>query len=264
MKQFPGQSFFRLSQIILTTVLWLGCANTLLAGEAMVAVASNFSETLKVLAKAFAQESGHRVTVIPGSTGKLYAQVNHGAPFDAFFSADVRRAQLLEKHNLALPGSRFTYAIGKIVLWSPDADYIDAHGAALSNQPYKHIAIANPKLAPYGKAAQEVLKAFNLWQSLPGQLVQGENIAQTYQFVKSRNASLGFVALSQLKKPGQAIEGSFWLVPQTMYTPIEQQAVQLKDNPTAQQFITFVQSDAAIEIIKSYGYDVPARVKNAQ
>jgi molybdate transport system substrate-binding protein len=228
-----------------------------IADEIRVAVASNFRDAIKTIARRFETNTGHEVTLIFGSTGKHYAQIKHGAPFDAFFAADVRRPKLLEKEGAALPASRFTYAIGRIVLWSPKPGYIDAAASVLKQKPFRYLAIANPRLAPYGRAAQEVLQAYGLWDGLRGQLVRGENISQTYQFVKSDNAELGFVAYSQIKRPNQAIEGSFWEAPQALYTPIEQQAVLLKKNQTAQEFLSFARSEEALNIIRDFGYDTP-------
>ncbi len=228
-----------------------------IAEEIWVAVASNFTDAITSIAKRFEASKNHTVTLIFGSTGKHYAQIKNGAPFDAFFAADVRRPELLEKEGVALPGSRFTYAMGKVVLWSPKTGYVDPEASVLERGEFHHLAIANPKFAPYGKAAQEVLQARGLWGRLSGRLVRGENIGQTFQFVNSGNAELGFVAYSQVKRPNQPIEGSFWEVPQALYTPIEQQAVLLKDNEAARGFLSFVRSDEALKIIRDYGYDTP-------
>lgn len=227
-----------------------------MASEIRVATASNFSETLKTLAQYFERKTAHKVTVISGSTGKLYAQIKHGAPFDAFFSGDIKRAELLDEQNIAVADSRFTYAVGKLVLWSPATDYIDQQGKVLREKQYHYLAIANPKLAPYGKAAQELLHKLNLWDSLQGRMVRGENIGQTLQFVKSGNAQLGLVAYSQIKRAEHSIEGSFWEVPETFYTPIKQQAVLLKDNEPTREFYTFVKSSEARTIIRSFGYSI--------
>jgi len=230
------------------------------SGEIRVAVASNFSPVMKSLAKRFEANTHHTITLIFGSTGKHYAQIKHGAPFHAFFSADAERATRLEEEGDAVAGSRFTYAIGHIVLWSPETDYIDANGKVLESTRYRHLAIANPKLAPYGKAAQEVLQTMGLWSAKQASLVRGENIGQTFQFVKSGNAELGFIAYSQIKKPEQfeqKIAGSLWLIPKQLYTPILQQAVLLQDNPIAREFLSFVKSEASQSIIQAYGYSTP-------
>ena len=227
------------------------------ADEIRVAVASNFADTLREIAGRFEQQSGHRVTLVSGSTGMHYAQIRNGAPFDAFFAADMKRPRLLEEEGATLADSRFTYAVGKLVLWSPNADYVDPAGELLEQGDFRHLALANPKLAPYGRAAREVLEQRHQWQDLQGRMVRGENIGQTFQFVKSGNAELGFVAHSQVKRPGHPIEGSFWEVPQSLYTPIEQQAVLLKDNDAARAFLSFVKSDESLEIIRGFGYGTP-------
>ena len=227
------------------------------AQEIRVAAASNFSDAITALAERFEVDTGHKVTLIFGSTGKHYAQIKHGAPYDAFFAADKKRPEILEQEGLALPESRFTYAIGKIVLWSPGAGVVDTNGKVLEQGRFRHLAIANPKLAPYGKAAQQVLQARGLWDILKGKTVRGENIGQTFQFVSSGNAEMGFVAYSQVQRPGRTNEGSFWEVPQSQYAPIEQQAVLLKENDVARAFLLFVKSDQSKEIIHRYGYGTP-------
>jgi len=227
------------------------------AEQARVAVASNFSVAITTLAERFEANTGHEVTLVFGSTGKHYAQIRNGAPFDSFFAADSRRPELLEKEGMALPGSRFTYATGKLVLWSPKAGYVDAEGRVLEHGAFRYLAIANPKLAPYGKAAREVLHARGVWDALKAKTVRGENIGQAFQFVKSGNAELGFVALSQVQRPGQPPEGSWWEVPQAIYAPIEQQAVLLKENTAARAFLSFVKSDKSRGFIRSFGYGTP-------
>ena len=224
------------------------------AGEIRVAVASNFSKAITDIAGQFEKHTGHEVKLIFGSTGKHYAQIRNGAPFDAYFAADTRRPELLEQEGLALPGSRFTYATGKLILWSPLEAYVDSRAEVLGKNDFHHLAIANPGLAPYGKAAQEILQAYGLWESLQRRMVRGENIGQTFQFVKSGNAELGFVAYAQVKSPGQPVEGSWWEVPQGLYTPIQQQAVLLKEGEVARAFMAFIQSDEAAKIIRGYGY----------
>lgn len=227
------------------------------AEQMRVAVASNFADAMAAIARRFEAATQHVVALSTGSTGKLYAQIRNGAPFDAFFGADVRRPQLLEQERVAVPGSRFTYAVGRLVLWSPQPGYVDPEGRVLQRGAFRHLAIANPVLAPYGKAAQEVLQARGLWDALSGRLVRGENIGQTYQFVSTGNAELGFVAWSQVMRPGQTLAGSLWRVPQALYNRIEQQAVLLQDKPAAREFLAFVRSDEALKIIQDYGYDRP-------
>jgi len=227
------------------------------ATEIRVAVASNFKETIATLAQRFEANSDYKVTLSFGSTGKHYAQIKNGAPFDVFLAADVRRPKLLEEEGVAVSGSRFTYAIGKIVLWSPNKDSIDADVKVLEYDEFRYLSIANPKLAPYGLAAKEILLARNLWDRLSKKIVRGENVAQAFQFIKSGNAELGFVAYSQIKSPKHKIDGSFWVVPQVLYTPIKQQAVIIKDSEAAREFISFVRSKEALKTIRDYGYDTP-------
>jgi len=239
-------------KIILLSIL---INSPVIAGEARIAVASNFTNTIEAIAKRFQKISGDQIILVFGSTGKFYAQIMNGAPFDAFFSADTRRPALLEQQGIALPDSRFTYAQGKIVLYSPN--YLDTNVAVLKKQQYRYLAIANPKLAPYGAAAKQVLEKLGIWNSLRFKMVRGENIGQTYQFVISGNAELGLVALSQIKTPGRTINGSYWEIPAKLYQPIKQQAILISPNPVAKAFMEFVQSDEAKTIIQSFGYETP-------
>jgi molybdate transport system substrate-binding protein len=243
-------------KLLLATATLL-VASQATANEIRVAVASNFTRAIGMVAKVFEADSGHKVILASGSTGKHYAQIMNGAPFDAFFAADLVRPKLLEQEGLTVPGSRFTYAIGKLILWSPEAALVDAKGRVLEHGEFRHLAIANPKLAPYGLAAREVLQKRGLWDDMSKRLVRGENIGQTFQFVASGNAELGFVARSQLMRPGFEIEGSHWDVPAELYTPIEQQAVLLKDSEAARAFMSFVRSEEAIRIIRDHGYETP-------
>jgi len=226
-----------------------------MADAIRIAVASNFSEPAREIAARYQQRSGQQLILIFGATGKHYAQIKHGAPFDIFFAADARRPRLLEEEGVAIAGSRFTYARGRLVLWSPREGFVDKQGRVLETGQFTRLAIANPKLAPYGRAAQEVLQAKGLWNALRQRMVRGENISQTYQFVKSGNAEMGFVAYSQILRSNQPIAGSYWLIPQTLYQPIEQQVVLLKDNSTIRDFIAYVQGSEAQTIIRTYGYD---------
>lgn len=231
-----------------------------------VAVATNFVTTLQTLASRFETETGHTVTLASGSTGKHYAQISHGAPFDIFFAADERRPALLEKDGIAVPGTRFTYAQGRLVLWSPDEKLIDVNATVLNTGNFRKLAIANPKLAPYGLAAKEVLQTRGLWKKLQTRLVRGENIGQTFQFVRTENAPLGFVAAAQVFTNTSAddgsennkVAGSYWEPPQSLYTPIIQQAVLIKDTPTARAFIEFVKKDEARALIQKHGYHTPS------
>lgn len=226
------------------------------AAEIRIAVASNFGPAMQVIARRFESRTGHEVILIFGSTGKQYAQIKHGAPFDAFFSADSQRPKQLEQDGVAVAGTRFTYAVGKLVLWSPVSGYVDPSGDVLKTGDFKHLAIANPELAPYGIAAQQVLQSRGLWEPLASRLVRGESIAQAFQFVNSGNAELGFVAYAQIKKPGK-LQGSYWDIPQSLYSPIEQQAVLLRDSEPARAFLQFIKSWEALKIIGVFGYQAP-------
>ncbi len=229
------------------------------AAEIRVGVASNFASTLAVLAERFEQQSGHRILLSSGSTGKLYAQIKHGAPFDLFFAADLERPQRLEKEGDGVPGTRFTYAIGRIALWSRDPDLVDETGSALNTGSFRKLAIANPATAPYGLAAKQTLERLGVWQALQPKLVSGENIAQTYQFVASGNADLGFVALPQLLSKKSA-NGSMWEVPTTYYRPIEQQALLLRKSrqpAAAKAFLAYIRGEGTREILSRFGYAVP-------
>ena len=226
------------------------------AGEIRVAVASNFADTIRVLTRRFEAETGHRVLLVFGATGRHYAQIRHGAPFDAFFAADVRRPLLLEREGAALAGSRFTYAVGKVVLWSPKPGLVDGDGDVLESDRFRFLAIANPKLAPYGRAARQILQKRGVWKRLRGRMVRGENAGQTYNFVKSGNADLGFVAYSFIRRPDEPAGGSMWLPSPALYDPIEQQAVLLRDSEAARAFFRFVQGKKARMIIRRFGYGV--------
>jgi len=228
------------------------------AADLHIAVATNFNRTATALARSFEQQNEHSVRLVFGSTGKHFAQITHGAPFEVFFAADERRPALLEKNGLAVPGTRFTYAQGRLVLWSPDAERVDTKGDVLINGDFRKLAIANPKLAPYGFAAREILQAHGLWKKLQPRLVRGENIGQTYQFIRTGNAQLGFIAAAQIFTDGNLPDtGSYWVPPQSLYTPVIQQAVLIKDTPAARAFIRFVKSDIARKIIQQHGYDTP-------
>lgn len=222
--------------------------------EVRVAVATNFAEVMEELAERFEAASGHAVLVSPASTGAHYAQIRNGAPFDVFFSADRERPELLEQEGFGVAGTRFTYATGRLALWSPDPGLVDDAGAVLATGAFRYLAIANPELAPYGAAARQVLEQRGLWDGIQDRLVRGQDIGQAYAFVSSRNAELGFVALSQIQRPGAEVEGSWWLVPESGHDPIEQQAVLLADTPAAREFLDFVRGEEATALIRSFGY----------
>src|SRR6185436_4717794 len=180
------------------------------AADVHVAVAANFAAPAKSLAAIFEKQSGHQTVLSTGSTGKFYAQITTGAPFDVLLSADTETPGRLDTEKLAVVGQRFTYALGKLVLWSPGT-MVDGRGDVLRSQAFRRLSIANPRLAPYGAAAQQVMEQLGIWNSSQGRLVLGENIAQAYQFVSTGNAELGFIAYSQIRDPGKATSGSFWL-----------------------------------------------------
>ena len=230
------------------------------ADEALLAVAANFADVIGELQPLFEKESGHTLKATIGSSGKIYAQIRNGAPFDVFLSADQERPALLEKEGGAVNGSRFTYAVGRLTLWSADAGLVGKDGeAALKSPEIRHVVIANPKLAPYGQAAREALETLGLWEELKDRIVMTENIGQAFAAVATGNAELGFVALSAVVSPANTLEGSRWDVPAGRYQPIRQDAVLLdhgKDNPAAPAFLQFLQSDAALEVIERYGYGV--------
>ena len=232
----------------------LGCTEPLAPERTVtVAVASNFAPTARELATAFEQQTGHRITLAPGSTGKHFAQIQNGAPFDAFLAADRERPAQLEQAGRIQSDTRFTYARGRLALWSPRTDWVDANGSVLNDTAIRHLALANPRLAPYGRAAEQVLRARGQWMPLQPRLVQGENIAQALLFVDSGNAELGFVAAAHI----QGRTGSHWLVPETLHDPIEQQAVLLSTHPVAREFLNFLQSEPARHLIRDAGYHVP-------
>ena len=243
----------RASILIFVVISSLLASAVGLAAELRIAVASNFMTAGHALAEQFEADTGHLVKLSFGSTGKHFAQIRHGAPFDLFLAADRLRPETLEQAGLIVPGSRFTYALGQLVLWSPDPDQIDREGAILKSGDYRYLSVANARLAPYGRAAAELIAALGLQRQLQGRMVRGESVGQAFQFVKSGNAELGLVAYAQVK--GQS--GSHWLVPEALYSPIEQQAVQLKATAVASAFIAFLQSEPALEIIRRYGYRTP-------
>lgn len=253
----PGIPLLRITSTLLLFLAGLVFPGKALTGEIHVAVASNFTATMRLLAARFEAQSDHVVVLLPGSTGKHFTQIMNGAPFDAFFAADVKRPERLEAEGRIIPGSRFSYAIGKLVLWSPDPELVDRDGAVLESGTFRRLAIANPRLAPYGRAAQQFLESRGILKSLQPKLVRGENISQAFQFVASGNAELGLVALSQLMQSGTQPAGSRWQVPGTLHAPIEQQAVLLSDSKAAADFMKFAKSESARAIIRNSGYGIP-------
>lgn len=228
-----------------------------LAEEVQVAVAANFTAPIQAIAPAFAKDTGHTLVAAFAATGQLYAQIQNGAPFEVYLAADDSTPAKLESAGLGIAGSRFTYAMGSLVLWSAKADYIDGSDAVLKANQFQHLAIANPKAAPYGLAATQVLDKLGLRAALQSKLVEGQSITQALQFVSTGNAELGFVALSQVFKEGQLSSGSAWIVPETLYAPIRQDALLLKQgqhNPAARALLEYLQGPQAAAIITSYGY----------
>jgi len=226
-----------------------------LAAELSIAVAANFAGPLQAITEAFEADSGHQITVSPGSSGRLYAQIINGAPYDIFFSADQEKPQLLIEAGLADPESRVTYAEGSLVLWSysEDIEPLDA----LRNIAIENLAIANPRLAPYGQAAMEVLLKFEISDEYESRLVLGENINQVFQFVTTGNADAGFIALSQLSSSEELPKGRGWIVPPNLHEPIRQDAVIIrssKNSGVAEDFMSFMQSNAGKEMISRFGY----------
>lgn len=230
------------------------------AAEVQVAVAANFTAPMQAIAAEFEKDTGHKAMVAFGATGKFYAQIHNGAPFEVFLAADDATPTKLESEGAALAGSRFTYAIGTLVLWSATPGYVDDQGAVLKKDQFKHLALANPKTAPYGVAAQAALAKLGIAEEdLKGRLVLGENITQTHQFVATGNAELGFIALSQVYRDGKVASGSAWIVPAEYHAPIRQDAVILakgQDNPAAAALVDYLKGPKATALIRSYGYDL--------
>lgn len=244
--------------ILLAALACAGASPSSHAAEVRVAVASNFSAPMQKIAKAFEKKSGHKITLAFGATGKFYAQVKHGAPYELLLAADAATPARLVAEGLGVPGTTFNYATGRLVLWSAQASLVDANGAVLTNGGFAHLAIANPRTAPYGAAAVDVLRKLRLLDGLKSKLVQGENIAQTYQFVKTGNAALGFVAMSDLYRGGSFTGGSAWVVPAGLHVPIRQDAVVLTKgagNPAARELAAFLRSEDARRIIRFHGYE---------
>ena len=234
-------------------------AGAVSAEEVQVAVAANFAAPMQAIAAAFEKDTGHKARLAFGSSGKFYAQIKNGAPFQVLLSADAATPARLEQEGMTVAATRFTYAVGRLVLWSAQAGAVDARGEVLKQGDYKHVAIANPKVAPYGAAAVEVMQRLGVAEAVRPKLVQGENIAQTHQFVASGNAELGFVALSQVTRDNKLTGGSAWIVPANLHAPIRQDAVILaagKGNAAASALMAYLKSDKAKAVIRTYGYDI--------
>lgn len=228
------------------------------ADEVQAAVASNFLAPMQRIAAAFERDTGHRVRLSSGASGRLYAQIVNGAPYELLLSADAEIPARLEAQGLAVAGSRFTYAVGRLALWSARPGFVDSRGEVLRGGGFRHVALANPRTAPYGAAAMQVLQAMGLAQPLSGRIVQGENVAQVQQFVASGNAELGFIALAQVWRDGAfTAPGSAWIVPEALHEEIRQDAALLtrgRDRPAARALLAYLQGDAARAIIRSQGF----------
>lgn len=227
------------------------------AAEVAAAVAANFSAAINTLGTKFEQATGHRLIASFGSTGKLYAQIRNGAPFDVLLAADDVRPRRLEVEGFAVTGTRFTYAIGRLALWSPDPKLVDAGAAVLHEGRFAHLAVANSKTAPYGAAAEQVLRRLGIWGRLAPRLVRGENISQTFQFVSTGNAALGFVALAQVRALPESERGSYWIVPANMHDTLRQEAVLLKhgaENPAARALLDYLRTPDVKSLIRDLGY----------
>jgi molybdate transport system substrate-binding protein len=228
------------------------------AEQALVAVAANFVPPFREVVMEFETTTGHTLRVVSGSSGNFYAQIKNGAPFDLFFSADSEKPKLLEDEGLGVKGSRFTYAVGRLVLWSPDPDFVTGEDT-LRSERFKHLAIANPKTAPYGMAAMQAMQKLGVWEKLQPRIVMGENLGQTMGFIESGNAELGFVALSQALDPKLKVKGARWNVPTDLHEPIKQDVILIKkgkDNPAANALIAFMGRPQARAIIERYGYEL--------
>jgi molybdate transport system substrate-binding protein len=228
------------------------------AAEVNVAVAANFAAPMNRIAAEFEKDTGHKAILSFGSTGKLYAQIRNGAPFQVLLAADQETPARLEQENQVIVGSRFTYASGRVALWSKQAGFVDDQGEVLRKGNFDKISIADPKLAPYGAAALEIIERLGLRASLQSKLVQGESIATAFQFAATGNAALGFVALSQIMVDGKIVEGSAWVIPLNLHAPLRQDAVALsnsKGNPVAAELLAYLKSTKARAIIQSFGYE---------
>jgi molybdate transport system substrate-binding protein len=229
------------------------------ADEVQVAVAANFTAPIQAIAKDFEKDTGHKLVASFGATGQFYTQIKNGAPFEVFLAADDTTPAKLEAENEVVKGSRFTYAVGTLALWSAKEGYVDDKGQVLKDNRFEHLSIANPKAAPYGLAATQVLAKMGLTDATKAKIVEGQSIAQAYQFVSTGNAELGFVALSQVYKDGKLTGGSAWIVPASLHEPIKQDAVILnkgKDNAAAKALMEYLKGPKAAAVIKSYGYQL--------
>jgi molybdate transport system substrate-binding protein len=257
MNGIPGTRIF----LSVIAAALIGLPGVALSDKVHVAVAANFADCLEEIGTAFKESTGHELVISRGSTGKHFAQISAGAPFDVFFAADSERPALLEAEGLTAPGSRFTYAIGGLLLWMPrgEPDKTQSVVEVLKFAEYRHLAIANPRLAPYGLAAKQTLTSLGIWDELEPRLVMGQSVGQTWQFVATGNAQLGLVAQSQMAASENS-PGSWWYIDADLHDPIEQQAVLMlsaADNDAAKKLMDFVRGPRARLIIETYGYTVP-------
>jgi molybdate transport system substrate-binding protein len=250
-----GRTRRQLAALVGGVLLAIGGASAAWAEDVPVAVAANFTEPVKEIAAAFTAKTGNHVTFSFGSTGQFYTQITQGAPFQVFLSADAERPQRIEREGLGVPGTRFTYAVGRLVLFSKTPGLVDDKGAVLSSGSFNKLSIADPAAAPYGTAAVQAMTKLGVYARLQPKIVKGSSITQAFQFVDAGAAELGFVALSQVIN---VAGGSRWLVPDTLHAPIDQQAILLfpgEKKPGARAFLAFLKSPEALAIIKRYGYE---------
>ena len=251
------QATFISRTVITLALLVFGQASW--SATVLVAVAANFSKPMTEIVSQFEKATGHSAKLSFGSSGKFVSQLENGGPFEVLLSADEKGPEKLEQAGLTAPNTRFVYALGKLILWSATPNFVDDEGKILMTSNFKHLALADPKVAPYGAAAIDVLKKMKLLEKLQPLFVQGENIAQTYQFISTANAELGFLALSQVIESGKIVGGSSWIIPDNLHAPIRQSAVIMKkgaENPAALALIDYLKSIPALAIIKKYGYDL--------
>lgn len=254
----PPPALGRLTKLWLAISLTAVFAPGVLAAEVNIAVAANFSAPMKRIAEAFEKDTGHKAVLSFGATGRFYAKITNGAQFDVFLSADDETPAKLEKEGAVVAGTRFTYATGRLVLWSAKPGLVDDKAAVLLRNDFKYLAIAAPKLAPYGAAAMKALTKIDMLALVQPKLVTGDSIGQTFSMISTGNADLGFVAMSQVFEDGKLKSGSAWVVPANLHSPLKQDAVLLaraSSNPAALQLLTFLKSGQARAIMNSFGYE---------
>lgn len=247
-----------MQSLAFVSVMLLAGSSGTLADEVHVAVAANFTGPIKDLAPLYEKATGDKLVLSFGSTGAFYAQIKNGAPFEVLLAADDETPKKAVKEGFGIAGTEFTYAVGKLVLWSSDENLVKSDPTVIATDAIKHVALANPKLAPYGLAAHEALKSLGLEAAVQPKIVEGDNIGKTFQFVKTGNAEVGFIALSQCWKNGRFTSGSGWIVPQTLYGRIDQDAVLLKKGEGKEGAVRFLRylkdSEEAARIREAYGY----------